>query len=148
GVLALAAAAVLGLGLLGALLAASLWLRQQQPAFTLLRALGLEPQRLGRVLFWEQGIVYATALLVGVLLGAVLMAFAASPLVDLMFSNGGGQSRSLVHDGGPPVRLALGLLPLALVLAGLVAVCTAAMVLSARLAARPALAQTLRLEEE
>src|SRR5262249_42254867 len=122
--------------------------RRERRPFPGLGAWGGERRRGGGVLFWEQGIVSARALLVGVLLGAVLMAFAASPLVDLMFSNGGGQSRSLVHDGGPPVRLALGLLPLALVLAGLVAVCTAAMVLSARLAARPALAQTLRLEEE
>jgi ABC-type antimicrobial peptide transport system permease subunit len=148
GVLALAAAAVLGLGLLGALLAVWLWLRRQRPAFALLRALGLEPRRLGCVLFCEQGIVYAAALLVGALLGAALSLFAAPPLVDLIAINiGSADASNLIYDGGPPVRLVLPLPLLAAMLGGLVLICALAMALSARLTVRPALGQTLRLDQ-
>ncbi|MGH2517774.1 MAG: FtsX-like permease family protein, partial [Ktedonobacterales bacterium] len=144
GILGIGGAAALLLALFGTLIAAWLRVRNQLSTYALLRALGTEPRRLAALLFWEQGIVYAVALGLGILLGAVLSIVALPVLPDLAFSGAFGGP---VDSSGAPVRLVWPWPALALALAGLIVICGGAVLLSARVASRPSLSQTLRLNE-
>ncbi|HLZ21246.1 MAG TPA: FtsX-like permease family protein [Ktedonobacterales bacterium] len=145
GILGIGGAAALLLALFGTLIAAWLRVRNQLSTYALLRALGTEPRRLASLLFWEQGIVYVVALGLGVALGMVLSIVMLPALPDLALSSAFGGP---VDASGPPVRVVLPWLALALALAGLIVICGSAVLLSARVASRPSLSQTLRLNEE
>lgn len=145
GILGIGGTAALLLALFGMLIAAWLRVRTQLATYALLRALGTEPRRLAALLFWEQGTVYVVALGLGVVLGAALAIVALPALPDLAFSGAFGGP---VDSSGPPVQIVWPWPALALALAGLVVICGGAMLLSARVASRPSLSQTLRLNEE
>lgn len=80
GLLAMGAVAALLLTFLGNLLASWLNVRTRLTSFVVLRALGTSTREIAAVLLWEQGIVYATALVLGVVFGA-LLALTAVPLL-------------------------------------------------------------------
>ena len=90
-VLAIAAGTALMLALVGILLGSWLSARTRLTNFALLRALGSEPAQLASVLLWEQGIIYALALGLGVIMGFVL---AAAVLPVIVFTNGTLQQTS------------------------------------------------------
>lgn len=80
-ILALGTTAALLLALMGNLLASWLSVRRRLTNFAVLRALGATPKQVAGVLMWEQGIVYAAALLTGLVFGWVLSATAVPALV-------------------------------------------------------------------
>src|SRR5579884_177625 len=81
GVLILGASAALLLAVAGNLMASWLSVRTRLTNFALLRALGTAPRQIARVLLWEQGIVYAAALLLGIFFGALLAVTVVPALV-------------------------------------------------------------------
>lgn len=148
GTLGIEAAAALALALLGTVMAARLWLRGQLPALGVLRALGMEPRRVRAVVRWQQGIIYVTALALGCVIGLALTLVAVPSLVELTFVSFDTSYSGLSLDNGLPVRLILAVPQLALALAALAAICALALLLSARVAARPLLSEALRLNED
>lgn len=145
GMLELGAAAALLLALFGTLIAAWLNVRNQLTAFALLRALGAEPRRLIVLLLWQQGIVYTVAVALGVALGALLATVMQPALPNLIFSSSFGGP---INNGGAAVRLAWPWPALVAALCALIVICGIALAISARVAARPSLSQTLRLNED
>jgi hypothetical protein len=137
GVFGLGAAAALLLALFGTLIASLVAARERGLSFALLRALGTEPRRIWRLVAWEQGIVYAVALALGVLLGAVLTLVGLAPLADL-----------LVDQGGPSAQVVWPWPQLGLILGALTLICVIATVTAAWSAARPSLGAILRLNED
>lgn len=150
GVLALGALATLVLALAGALLASWVHARRRLTTFAVLRALGMEPREIARVFAWEQGITYAGALLLGLLFGALLvatmvpaLAFVGSPSYGAALSSGA----FYVLQHVLPTQIVLPL-SLGLVLGVLAALGGSALWMMAWMVSRPALAQTLRLNED
>ena len=152
GLLILGAIIALLLALVGNLVASWLSVRGRLTNFAVLRALGTAPRQLASILTWEQGIVYALALLLGGVFGYLLSVLA---LPSLIFTNIAASGLSLDISSGqdyilqvtPPVRV---IIPTSLwiVCAALVALCILAVVMMVRVAARPAPGQTLRLNED
>ncbi|HCI80091.1 MAG TPA: hypothetical protein DHW02_10425, partial [Ktedonobacter sp.] len=153
GVLALGATTALLLALLGNLLASWLNARNRQTSFVVLRALGTSSQQVAGVLTWEQGITYITAVLLGILFGALL---SATAIPSLIFST--APVNGVVGEGISandfyalqhllPVRLAL---PPSLIIALLIliSICMIALVMMVRIVTRPELGQMLRLNED
>ncbi len=143
-VLAIAAGTALTLALVGILLGSWLSARTRLTSFALLRALGSEPGQLASVLLWEQGIVYALALGLGVLLGFVL---ATLVLPVIVFTNGTLDDIINTIDV-PPVQTVVPWLAVGAVLGGLILLCGSAILLMTRIVARPSISQTLRLNED
>jgi ABC-type antimicrobial peptide transport system permease subunit len=153
GVLALGAATALLLALVGNLLASWLSARNRQTSFVVLRALGTSSQQVAGVLTWEQGIIYITAILLGIFFGALL---AITAIPSLVFSTapvneiaGGGISTNdfyaLQHL--LPVRLAVSP-SLAIDLLILIGICLLALLIMIRVVTRPEPGQILRLNED
>jgi putative ABC transport system permease protein len=150
GVLALGALATLVLALAGALFASWVHARRRLTTFAVLRALGMEPREIARVFAWEQGLIYAGALLLGLAFGVLLvasmvpaLAFVGSPSYGSALSS--GEFYVLQHV--LPTQIVLPL-SLGLVLGVLIALGGSALWMMAWMVSRPALAQTLRLNED
>jgi putative ABC transport system permease protein len=150
GVLSMGVIATLFLAGAGSLLASWLNARQRLTNFVVLRALGMAPRQVANVLLWEQGIIYAAALALGVVFGAVL----AVTLVPALVFTGAPDAGNALPSGEfdvlqrvLPVQLVL---PpsLLIVFASLVALSGGALWLMARVVSRPTLSQTLRLNED
>jgi ABC-type lipoprotein release transport system permease subunit len=145
GVLAIGVGAALILALIGTLLSSWLNASNRLTSFAVMRALGMAPRQVAAILLWEQGFVYLLAFLLGTGLGAALTTFAA-PAVSLLDLTGPG---SLYNPYDvPPVQTVIPYLQLSLLLAGLVIICLVALLLMARIVARPSIGQTLRLNED
>lgn len=148
GILALGAVIALLLGLVGNLLVAWWNARSRRISFALLRALGCPPGQIARVLLWEQSILYSAGLALGIILGLVfslivLPAFIFSPVTGVDSIETFYVAQSL-----PPVQIAIPVLPLLALLAGLVLVCILALALMLRVLVRPQIGQALRLDED
>ncbi len=149
GLLALGAIIIIILALVGSLIASWLSVRSRLINLVALRALGTTARQLTGVLIWEQSIIYGSALLLGSLFGIVLSVLA---IPSLMFTNltvSGFQgsldsSAEYTLQTVPPVQVVL---PpsLGLVVAGIGLICLLVLVAMVRLATRPALSQSLRL---
>lgn len=150
--------AVLGLGaivtvllaLVGNLIASWMNARSRLMNFVVLRALGSTPGQIAGVLIWEQGIIYTTALLLGIAFGAVLIATIVPALVFVAAPNNGAAISSgefYVIQHVLPIQIVL---PSALVavVAGLVVICVGALWMMARMVAQPSIGQALRLSED
>lgn len=118
--------------------------------FIVLRALGSAPGQIASVLLWEQIIVYATAILLGMLLGAILIATIVPALVFIGAPNNGAAISSgefYVIQHILPVQIvfppSLGIVFLALII-----ICMVALWMMARVISRPSIVQTLRLSED
>jgi len=152
GLLILGTIVALMLALAGNLVASWLSVRGRLTNFAVLRALGTAPRQLAGMLAWEQGIVYAAALLLGVVFGILLSALA---LPSLIFTNIAASGLNFDISSGqeyilqvvPPVRV---IIPTSLwiVFAAIVALCVIAVLMMVRAAARPSMGQTLRLNED
>ena len=143
-VLAIAAGTALTLALVGILLGSWLSARTRLTSFALLRALGSEPAQLAGVLLWEQGIIYALALGLGVVMGFVL---AAAVLPVIIFTN--GSLKDIINTlDVPPIQTVVPWPAVGAVLGGLLLLCGAAVLLMTRVVARPSIGQALRLNED
>jgi hypothetical protein len=147
GALGLGAVTALALALIGAWLASWLNARSRLTDFAVLRALGTTPRQILALLLWEQGIVYASALGLGLLLGLLL---AQGALPALVFTS--ALARTSLRGGPPidvpPVQVILPVGQLALVLGGITAVCLIALMLTTLILSRASLAEALRLNQD
>jgi hypothetical protein len=149
GVLQLGTVTALLLTLLGTLIASWLYVLSRLKQLIVLRALGATSEQIARVLLWEQGLIYTTALVLGLAFGALLSAVSAPSLSFLGLPNGGDSSSTEFYILQRVVPAQLVLPPsLPLVLAALVAVCALALWGIAQSASRPELGQALRLNED
>ncbi len=138
--------------LVGNLLASWLSVRVRLTNFAVLRALGASPLQVTRVLLWEQVLIYSTALLLGIIFGAVLsatavptLAFTSIPATGVLSSLSSEQLYAIQHI--IPAQIVVPL-SLGLAFAGLVAICGIALAIMAGVVLRPSMSQTLRLNED
>ncbi len=153
GVLVLGAIAPILLAVLGNVLVAwwNAWSRVN--SFVVLRALGATSRGLGNVLLIEQIIVYAIAIVLGLLFGMLLAWLTLGQLIFTTVSaysgviGEGTVGSSFTIQDVPPVQIALpASLAWAVVL--LLVVCAVALVVMIRTVTRPLLSQALRLNED
>jgi hypothetical protein len=147
GALGLGAVTALALALIGAWLASWLNARSRLTGFAVLRALGTTPRQILALLLWEQGIVYASALGLGLLLGLLL---AQGALPALVFTSAIART---TDNGGPPidvppVQTILPIGQLALVVGGIAVVCLIALTITTLVLSRASLAEALRLNQD
>ncbi len=152
GELALGASTALLLALLGNLLASWLSARNRLTNFAILRALGTSPAQVASVLTWEQGIIYITALVLGVLFGTLLsfitipaLVFSSVPTNGPTSGTNNGEFYALQHI--LPVQIVM---PLSLIvaLAVLIGICLVTLSMMVRVVTKPELSQALRLNED
>lgn len=152
GELALGASTALLLALLGNLLASWLSARNRLTNFAILRALGTSPAQVASVLTWEQGIIYITALVLGVLFGTLLsfitipaLVFSSVPTNGPTSGTNNGEFFALQHI--LPVQIVV---PLSLLIAlvVLVGICLVTLSMMVRVVTQPALGKMLRLNED
>jgi ABC-type antimicrobial peptide transport system permease subunit len=159
GLLGLGATIALLLALAGNLIASWLSASGRRTNFAVLRALGSSQRQIASVLLWEQSILLLTALVLGLIFGALL---AVMVLPALLFTsvpsnetNGPITKRPpdvfasnfFAVQSVPPISLVL---PpsLYIVLAVLIAICLLAIGMMVRIVFRPSMAQVLRLNED
>ncbi len=152
GELALGASTALLLALLGNLLASWLSTRNRLTNFAILRALGTSPAQVASVLTWEQGIIYITALVLGILFGTLLsfitipaLVFSSVPTNGPTSGTNNGEFYALQHI--LPVHIVV---PLSLIVAlvVLVVICLVTLSMMVRVVTKPELSQALRLNED
>ncbi len=149
-VLILGASTALLLALVGSLLATWLSIGSRLTHFSVLRALGSTPRQIARILAWEQGIVYSVALLLGSLFGMLLVLTVVPGLVftdPVPPGTGITDTEFYVIQHVLPVQLVLSP-TLAIASTVFIAICALVLTLMIRLATKPALSQTLRLNQE
>lgn len=140
------------LALLGNLTSSWLYVRNRLRSLSVLRALGTTPGQLATLLGWEQGIVYATAIVLGILAGSFFTAITLSSLVFSQTSLTSTQinpySTSIfILQAIPALRVVIP--PSLLIALGvLIVLCALALIISTVTVTRPSLAQTLRLGED
>jgi hypothetical protein len=149
-VLTLGTFATILLALVGTLIASWLSARTRLTNFALLRALGSAPRQIASVLTWEQAVVYTTAIVLGACFGALLAVTIVPALVFTGVSNyssalSSGEFYTIQHV--LPIQIVV---PLALVIifVALVIICMVAIGMMARVASRPSISQTLRLNAD
>jgi predicted lysophospholipase L1 biosynthesis ABC-type transport system permease subunit len=147
GILRIGTVTALLLALVGNLLASWLTARTRLGNFAVMRALGTSPARVASILMWEQAIVYAIGLLLGVAFGALLSATVIPSLTlsDLNTDLSNAQFFDL-QTAFPTQIIVPPTLPLALIV--LVAIYVVALLMMVRVVSRPSLGQTLRLNED
>ncbi|MDQ2717253.1 MAG: FtsX-like permease family protein, partial [Chloroflexota bacterium] len=148
GALATGAALALLLALLGDILASWLSARGRLSNFAVMRALGLSRRQVAGVLLWEQGIVYTSAILLGILGGILLSAlvvpnlvFTGAPTSTQVTNTASGAFYA--SQSVPPIEVTASPL-LVLTLAVLVGICALALGLMVRVVSRPSISQALR----
>lgn len=152
GILTFGTVTALFLALLGNLLVSLLSTQARLTSFVVLRALGTSPRQLGNVLLWEQVIVYATSLLLGLIFGTL---FSATMIPNLTLSSipasgplagfTPGEFYALQHvlPAQPVIPLSLGI-----ILVMLITICIIALGMMIRTISRPSMSQVLRLNED
>ncbi|MGH2478851.1 MAG: FtsX-like permease family protein, partial [Ktedonobacteraceae bacterium] len=150
GVLAIGTATALLLGLLGNLTVSWLSARSRLINFAVMRALGTAPRQIASILTYEQIIVYATAIGLGVAFG-LLLSFLVLPAFVFTSSAGsltGGAGVFYVTQSVPPLQMAVPVFLIILAVGLLVAVCIVALGMMVRVVSRPALSSMLRLSSD
>ncbi len=140
------------LALVGNLVASWLSVRNRLTSFAVLRALGTDPKQLAGILIWEQGIVYTTALIIGIIFGMLLSALALPSLVftNVAVSGFNGSITSgqyYILQAVPPIEI---IIPpsLWIVFIAIITICITALGTMVRVVARPSVSQALRLNED
>jgi hypothetical protein len=149
-VLALGTATTVLLALVGNLIASWLSARARLINFALLRALGSAPRQIARVLTWEQTIVYSTAIALGAFFGALLAATIVPALIftglpDYTSDTSSGEFFAIQHVLSTQMVIPLSLV---IIFVALVVICAVAIGMMARVASRPSISQTLRLNDD
>ena len=151
-ILTIGSVTALLLALVGSLLASWMSVRNRLTSFAVMRALGTTPGQITRVLLWEQVVVYATALFLGIIFGAILSATAVPTLAFASVSAGGvlsslSSDEFYVFERIIPAHVVIPL-SLGLAFVVLVAICVVALWIMASVTLRPSMSQTLRLNED
>lgn len=147
GVLALGTATALLLGLLGNMTISWLSARSRVLNFAVMRALGTAPGQIASILTYEQLIIYATAIGLGVAFG-LLLSFLVLPAFVFTSSVGNvatGVGIFYLAQSVPPIRMIVPGLVIALAIGTLVGICVIALGMMVRIVSRPALSGMLRL---
>jgi ABC-type lipoprotein release transport system permease subunit len=147
GVLIVGTTTALLLGLLGNLVVSWLSARSRFVVFGIMRALGTAPGQLARILTYEQIVIYATSLGLGMAFG-ILLAYLVLPA--FVFTSAAGNVTSGVGEfyviqNVPPVQTIIPVLAIGLAVGILVAVCVVIIGIMVRVVSRPALSSVLRL---
>lgn len=151
GELDLGAITALFLALLGSLIASWLSTRSRLTGFVALRALGATPRQVVSTLAWEQGSIYTTALLLGILVGTLFAALSLPSLVLTSVLPAAGERISVTSFSTaqfvPPLRV---IVPATLwpAFGALALVCLLTLTAMVRNVARFSLGITLRLNED
>ena len=151
GVLALGATTALLLALFGNLIASWISTRSRLTNFAVLRAIGASPSQVASTLTWEMAIIYATALVLGVIFGSI---FSFLVIPGLVFTSVAPNDTSQVSSGSfyslqgvPPIQIIIpGSLGFALV--ALIGICIVTLATMVQVVSRPSISQTLRLNED
>src|SRR5207248_6186831 len=151
-VLTIGSVTALLLALVGSLLASWMSVRNRLTSFAIMRALGTTPAQVTRVLLWEQVVIYATALFLGIIFVAILSATAVSTLAFTSLSAGGvlsslSSDEFYVFQRIIPAQVIIPL-SLGLTFAALVSIYVVALWIMASVTLRPSMSQTLRLNED
>ncbi len=135
----------------GNLLTSWLNVRRRLTNFTVFRALGAAPGQIASVLTWEQGIIYATALLLGTLFGALLaitavptLVLSGLPINAIVANVSNDQWFALQHT--IPFQIVV---PVSLGIAGiaLVIICAGVLGMMVRVVLQPSMTRVLRIDE-
>ena len=151
GLLAVGTTAALLLALAGSLLTSWLSVRRRLTNFTVLRTLGAAPQQIVSVLTWEQGIIYATTLVLGIVLGVLLTVTAVPTLVfsvppiDTAATVASNNAWFALQHAIPLQLVAPAALGIAFV--ALVIICIVALTLMVRVVLQSSISKVLRLDE-
>ncbi len=147
-IIALSSVVPLLLALVGNLLATWLSVRNRLTIFTILRALGSAPRQLAAILSIELGIVYTTALLLGIGFGLLLARLAVPTLVFTdIFDNSANTSGLFLVQNVPAVRV---IVPQSLltILGAFLVVCIVILTTMIVFVSRPKIGQALRVNED
>jgi ABC-type antimicrobial peptide transport system permease subunit len=151
-VLTIGSVTALLLALVGSLLASWISVRNRLTSFAVMRALGTAPAQITRIVLWEQVVIYASALCLGIIFGAILSATAVPTLAFTSLSAGGvlsslSSDEFYVFQRIIPAQVVIPL-SLGLAFAALVAICVIALWIMASVTLQPSMSQTLRLNED
>ena len=117
-----------------------------------MRALGAAPRQVAGVLAWEQGIIYTTAILEGILFGVILSILAIPALIfsSVLPNQLTGNLSTADFYSVQTVPAINIVMPtsLGIALAILVGICLIAIGLMVLAVARPSIGQTLRLNQD
>lgn len=147
GVLAVGAITALLLGLLGNMTVSWLSARGRLINFAVMRALGTLPRQIASILTYEQVIIYATAIGLGVAFG-LLLSFLVLPAFIFTSTSGNlieGSGIFYVAQSVPPIQMVIPGVLIALAIGMLIAICVVALGMMIRVVSKPALTSTLRL---
>jgi len=152
GVLILGAVTALLLALVGNLIASWLSARSRLTNFAVLRALGTAPRQVASVLSWEQGMVYSTAIVLGIIFGMVLSVLVLPALIftsvlPTYITGDIPEAEFYAAQSAPPIHM---IIPtsLGIALGVFVAICVVALGMMLFIVSRPSLSQALRLNED
>ncbi|HXR65797.1 MAG TPA: FtsX-like permease family protein [Ktedonobacteraceae bacterium] len=147
GVLMIGTLTALLLSVAGNLLLSWLSTHSRRVNFAVMRALGTAPGQLAGVLTYEQVIVYATALGLGISFGIVLSYLVLPTFVFTapVGNAGAGTGVFYITQSVPPIQTIIPGVLIALIIGVLVAVCIVIVGIMVRSASRPALGNILRL---
>lgn len=152
GVLALGATVALLLALTGNLIASWLSARGRLANFAVLRALGAAPPQIAGTLIWEQCIIYATSILIGILFGVIFSVLVVPQLIFTSVGSGGNaegltNNQFYVTQSVPPIQIVVPT-SLFIALAVLIVICIIALGMMVHVVSQPSISQTLRLNED
>ncbi|HZU67551.1 MAG TPA: FtsX-like permease family protein [Ktedonobacteraceae bacterium] len=153
GVLVIGSLTALVLALIGNLTVSWLSARSRQINFAVMRALGSTPPQIAGVLTWEQSLVYAIAIGLGVAFGVllsflVLPAFVFTTVTTSGSVNQFSTGEFYVVQNVPPIQMIIPGLLVSIALGILVAICLLAVGLMVRVVSRPSISMTLRFSED
>lgn len=156
------AAVALALGLIGSLFGSWTGVRRRMVNFAMMRALGNTSTQIVGVAFWEQGIIYTFALLLGIGGGLLFSRIVAPGLLYTPANTVGfaqaisgssglnmtGSGLLYLVQGVPAPQVVFPLVSILVVIVIVIVVCALALALMVRLVTRPALSEVLRLNED
>jgi hypothetical protein len=153
GVLIIGALTALLLALAGNLTVSWLSARSRLANFAIMRALGSTPPQIAGVLTWEQSMVYATAIGLGIAFGVLLSFLVLPAFVFTTVATSGSASQFSTGEfyavqNVPPIQMIIPVLLVAIALGVLIAICLIAVGMMVRIVSRPSVGMTLRLNED
>jgi putative ABC transport system permease protein len=147
GVLSIGSSTALLLAIIGTLVASWLSVRSRLTLFSVMRALGTSPRQLATICAWEQGLIYAAALILGSIFGGLLSWLAVPALVFTGTDQQASTGAIFASQSVPPIQIVVPPWLLAVPTLEII-ICGSALALMVRVASRPALGQVLRLNED
>jgi ABC-type antimicrobial peptide transport system permease subunit len=139
--------------LLGNLTISWLSARSRLTNFVVMRALGSTPRQIAGVIGLEQGIIYTTAIILGIIFGLlfsliVLPTFIFTTIVANASQDQVTTGEFYVVQNVPVIHMVIPYSLIALALGVLIVICVVALGMMVRVASRPAIGHVLRLSED